>query len=129
LISWAVLDHARVPKVGYEALRAACAPVIVVADRLPASVRPGDAFTVDVHVVSDLRTDLGDLGCTATLSWPGGAHRWRFAGEIGADACVRVGSLQVEVPDVPDGSVLALDLEVTGTGAVVTDHDETLVKG
>jgi beta-mannosidase len=129
LISWAVLDHARVPKIGYEALRAACAPVIVVADRLPASVRPGDAFTVDVHVVSDLRTDLRDLGCTATLSWPGGAHRWRFAGEVGADACVRVGSLQVEVPDLPDGSVLALDLEVTGTGAVVTDHDETLVKG
>src|SRR5690606_32942568 len=35
-ITWSVLDHERRPKLGYEALRAACRPVIVVADRLPA---------------------------------------------------------------------------------------------
>ena len=92
--------------------------MIVVADRLPASVRPGEALTVDVHVVSDLRVDLRGLECTATLSWPGGAHRWRFAGDVAADSCVRVGSLQVEAPDV-DGRRRAScsSSRCTGAGA------------
>ena len=38
MVSVAVLDYDRRPKRGYEALRAACQPVIVVADRLPAVV-------------------------------------------------------------------------------------------
>ena len=41
-VTWSVLDHERVPKAGYQALQEACRPVIVVADRLPAEVRPGD---------------------------------------------------------------------------------------
>ena len=128
MISWSVLDHERAPKLAYDALRAACAPVIVVADRLPASVHPGEAFTIDVHVVSDRRVELPGLQCVATLSWPGGAHRWRFAGDVPADSCVRVGSLQIEAPDAPDGSVVVLELEVTGAGEPVTDRDETIVK-
>jgi beta-mannosidase len=128
LVSWSVLDHERVPKLGYEALRSACAPVIVVADRLPESVRPGEAFTLDVHVVSDLRSDLAGLECAATLSWPGGAHRWRFAGDVPADSCVRVGSLQLEAPDIEDGSEVVLELEVRGADRPVTDRDRTFVK-
>jgi beta-mannosidase len=112
MVSWSVLDHERNPKLGFDALRAACAPVIVVADRLPAGVRPGGAFALDVHVVSDLRSPLGDLTCAATLAWAGGAHRWRFAGEVPADACVRVGTLQLEAPASP--GPLTLELEVTG---------------
>lgn len=129
LVSWAVLDHERRPKLGYAALQAACAPVIVVADRLPATLAPGQAIAVDVHVVSDLRLPLDDLECTATLSWAGGSHRWRFGGAVEADSVVRVGTLQLEAPAVP--GVLALDLEVTGTGlgGPVTDHDESLVTG
>ncbi|HET6835485.1 MAG TPA: hypothetical protein VFH30_16585, partial [Acidimicrobiales bacterium] len=34
-VTWSVLDHERRPKLGYESLRDACRPVIVVADRLP----------------------------------------------------------------------------------------------
>ena len=56
-VTWAVLGHDRAPKLGYDALRAACQPVIVVADRLPETVRPGDELALDVHVVSDLRVD------------------------------------------------------------------------
>src|SRR5690606_36442084 len=41
-VTWLVLDHERRPKLGYEALRAACAPVIVVADRLPDHLHPGE---------------------------------------------------------------------------------------
>jgi hypothetical protein len=128
-----VLDHERRPKLGLGALALACAPVIVVADRLPASVRPGDAFALDVHVVSDLRRPLTDLTCTATLSWPGGAQRWRFAGSVPADACARIGTLQIEIPadTTSDGDDLVLHLEVRGTdlpdGVVVENHDATTV--
>jgi beta-mannosidase len=130
-VSWSVLDHERRPKLGLGALALACAPVIVVADRLPATVRPGDAFALDVHVVSDLRRPLTDLTCTATLSWPGGAQRWRFAGSVPADACARIGTLQVEVPDdLPAGAELVLDLDVRGTDlpdGTVANRDATTV--
>lgn len=127
-VSWSVLDHERRPKLGYEALRAACAPVIVVADRLPATVAPGDGLALAVHVVSDLRHPLEGLELTATLSWDGGAHRWRFRGDVPADACVRVGTLQLEVPDAPGR--LALELELAGDGVpggVARNADETVV--
>jgi beta-mannosidase len=39
-VTWSVLGHDRAPKLAYDALRAACRPVIVVADRLPAVVAP-----------------------------------------------------------------------------------------
>ena len=54
-MTWSVLDHDRRPKAGYGALAEACRPVIVVAERPPAVVAPGDALALDVHVVSDLR--------------------------------------------------------------------------
>jgi beta-mannosidase len=126
-ITWSVLGHDRAPKLGHAALVAACAPVIVVADRLPAQLRPGQGITLDVHVVSDLRRPLGDIECRARLSWVGGAHEWGFAGDIPADACVRVGALQLEAPGTP--GPLALDLELTGPGlpGPVTNHDATIV--
>jgi beta-mannosidase len=127
LVSWAVLDHERRPKLAYEALRRACAPVIVVADRLPASLAPGEALALDVHVVSDLRVPLEDLRCTATLRWDGGEHQWRFAGEVAADAVARVASLQLEAPTTP--GPLTLELSVTGPGLAgpVTDRDDSIV--
>ena len=66
-VSWSVLDHDRVPKAGYEALLEACRPVIVVADRLPAAVTPGEPLALDVHVVSDLRVPLTRASVTATV--------------------------------------------------------------
>src|SRR5690606_23958181 len=85
-VTWSVLDHARAPKAGYDALRAACAPVIVVADRLPETVAPGDALALDVHVVSDLREPMEGGVVTAELSWSGGARTWRWQGDVPADA-------------------------------------------
>jgi beta-mannosidase len=110
----AVLDHERRPKAGYDALRAACRPVIVVADRLPATVAGGDALALDVHVVSDRRAPIPDARVTATLSWPDGRHTWRWSGDVDADACVRVGTIQAVVPELgPDAAgTLALDLEL-----------------
>jgi beta-mannosidase len=113
-----VLDHERRPKAGYDALRAACRPVIVVADRLPVTVAGGDALALDVHVVSDRRAPIADARVTATLSWPDGRHTWRWTGDIGADACVRVGTIQAVVPELgaDAAGTLALDLELVLPG-------------
>ena len=127
-VTWSVLDHDRRPKLAFAALRAACRPVIVVADRVPATVAAGRPLALDVHVVSDLRTPIDDVRVTATLSWPGGEHTWRWRGAVGPDECVRVGTIQAVVPDLgPDAAgVLALDLELLRPdGEVVTNHDES----
>ncbi|HYI62417.1 MAG TPA: hypothetical protein VEW93_11510 [Acidimicrobiales bacterium] len=126
-VTWSVLDHRRVPKAGWEALRAACRPVIVVADRLPAAVAPGDPLALDVHVVSDLREPLRGVEATARATWAGGEHTWRFGGDVGADACQRVGTLQLVVPEA--AGPLALDLRLVGTdGAeLATNEDRTVV--
>jgi beta-mannosidase len=107
-VTWSVLGHDRAPKAAYDALRAACAPVIVVADRPPEVLSPGTALALDVHVVSDLRQPLDAVEVTAQLSWDGGGRAWRWVGDLPADACQRVGTLQIVVPDAP-GS-LALEL-------------------
>jgi beta-mannosidase len=107
-VTWAVLGHDRSPKQGYDALQAACRPVIVVADRLPESVRPGDALELDVHVVSDLREAIEPAEVTARLGWTGGERIWRWAGDLPADACERVGTVRLDIPDAPGPITLEL---------------------
>jgi len=109
-ISMAVFDHLRQPKQAAGAVRAACKPVIVVADRLPAALHPDDAVLLDVHVVSDLRDPLTDLTVTAELRWPGGDHRWAWTGQVGADGVARIGSINWIVPAVEGQVELALHL-------------------
>ena len=118
-VTWAVLGHDRQPKLGYAALSAACQPVIVVADRLPATVSTGDALALDVHVVSDRREPLTGCRITAVLGWDGGEETWRWGGDVPADSCVRVGTAPIVVPDAR-GSLtftLALDGPVHATNA------------
>ena len=94
--------------------------MIVVADRLPAAVAPGEALALDVHVVSDLREALEGVECTATLRWPGGGHEWRWRGDVGADTCVRVGTCQFVVPDTP--GELWFDLTIEHDELVATNR-------
>jgi beta-mannosidase len=123
-ITWAVLDHERVPKPGWHALRDACRPVIVVCERPPETVAPGDALALDVHVVNDLRNALkGEVA--ATVSWRGGSHTWRWSGAVPADDCVRVGTLQLLVPDEPGDLTVDLDLRAGDLSA--TNRYETVV--
>jgi beta-mannosidase len=110
-VTWSVLGHDRQPKLGYRALAEACRPVIVVADRLPESVRPGASLDLDVHVVSDLHHSLDSCVVTAQLSSAGGVREWKFAGDIAADACVLVGHLHATVPDATGPLRLSLLLE------------------
>ena len=102
-----MLDHRRRPKPAFEALRAACRPVIVVADRPPHHVHPGDRLSLDVHVVNDLHIALSDIVVHAHLSYgeqfadraEGEDRRaWSWQGDIGADVCERVGTIELEVP-------------------------------
>jgi hypothetical protein len=57
----------------------------------------------------------------AVLSWRGGEHRWRWEGDVPADACARVGTLAVVLPDAPGPCTLALALEAPGVHARGTD--------
>ncbi len=113
-VTWSVLDDQRRPKAGWSALAAACAPVIVVADRPPDTYRPGAEIRLAVHVVSDLRAPITDALCEAALSWDGGSRSWQFAGDAGADSCVRVGLIRTTVPAAPGPLVLDLDLTWLG---------------
>lgn len=119
-ISFAIFDHDRKPKQAVGAVRAACRPVIVVADRLPVELRPGDAMLLDVHVVSDERVPLQDLAVTALLTWNGGEHRWAWNGSIGADTVARIGSINWIVPDAL--GPISLHLELMASGHARSDN-------
>lgn len=124
-VSSALLDHERVATPAWDALVAACRPVIVVADQLPATVAPGDALALDVHVVSDLRTPLEGVTATIRATWPGGEHTWRARGDVGADACALVTTVQLVVPDAPGALALELTLEDATGADLATNHDTT----
>jgi beta-mannosidase len=126
-VTWSVLDHERRPKAGLAALREACAPVIVVADRPEATYRPGDAVALDVHVVSDRREPLPDLRVEARLAWTGDDDRHTWTGDVPADSCVRVGTLSLVVPDAP--GPLTLDLALSGGGVQAANHYRSEITG
>ena len=111
VVSWSVLDHERRPKLAWEAVRAACLPLAVFADRPPAIVEPGEPISLDVHVVNDLREPVEGAVVDVAASWPGGQQRWRFGGSVDADDVARVGTIELEVPD----TLGALNIELTLT--------------
>jgi beta-mannosidase len=126
-ISWSVLDHRRSPKSGYAAVKAACAPVIITADRPAESYRPGHRVEADIHVVSDLRAPLPEAEALAILRWPGGQRRWRFSGEVPPDSCTRIGRISHVLPSgIPEGG-LALDLAVHWAGGGATNSYDSRV--
>jgi beta-mannosidase len=120
-VTWSVLDHERTPKLGYYALVAACAPVIVVATRPPETYAPGDALDLDVHVVSDRREALAAVRTTATVTFADGStHRQAWEGDVPADSCVRVGTVTTTVPAV--AGALTVELRAMGAGLDVANQ-------
>ena len=99
-VSWSVLDHERVPKRGYFAVRDACRPVLPM-------VEPRAGL---VHVVNDTRTDVA--GAVLEVSVDGRVTRW--TGDIPADGIAFVG--RVELADAVDVEVV---LEHRDTGRVL----------
>jgi len=108
-----VLDHDRNPKLGYHALREACAPVIVVAERPAETYSSGDVLELDVHVISDRRSTIASVRTTATVTFASGfTHRQAWDGEVPADGCVRVGTIALTVPKVAG----PVTIELTASG-------------
>ncbi|HTT92211.1 MAG TPA: hypothetical protein VMF65_21840 [Acidimicrobiales bacterium] len=97
-VSWSLLDHERVPKAAYGALRQACAPVLVAADWPAPSYRPGDNLSLEVHVVNDLLEELDGAVVEARLAWPGGSRKWFFGGQVPAHSCSFVGTINAVLP-------------------------------
>ena len=97
-VTWAILGHDRSPKRAYEAVTDACRPVIVTCDRPPAAVAVGDAFRLDVHVVSDVRHVLRHATVRARIHWPGGEHVWVWEGDVAADNVTRIGAVDLLAP-------------------------------
>ena len=124
-ISCSILDHERAPKIGYHAVSEACRPVIVVADRLPPTVSPGDSLAVDVHIVNDLRIAVEDATVRAQLRWSNGEHEWSFVGTADADSCTRIATLQFVVPDAP--GELWLDLTLEADPVAATNREQTRI--
>jgi len=110
-VSWSVLDHELRPKLAYEALSLACAPVIVTADEPPLTVGVGQALTLDVHAVSDVRSTIAEAVTKVTATWPNGEHRWGWRGKLHADAATRVGSIRFIVPETRGTLQFSLELE------------------
>lgn len=119
-ISFSIFDHQRKPKQAVGAVRAACRPVIIVADRMPPDLRCDDAVLLDVHVVSDRREPLSGVEAIATLCWPGGEHRWAWRGSVDADSVARIGSINWIVPDAV--GPVTLDLELREHGVEICDN-------
>ena len=110
-VSASVLDHDRVAKDAYAAVRRSCAPVIVVADILPDWTNAGEKLRLDVHLVSDRRTPIEAARVAATARWAGDETSWAFAGSVDADDVVRVGTIELVVPDTL--GELAIELVAT----------------
>jgi beta-mannosidase len=126
-VTWALLDHQRAPKRGLQAFAEACAPVIVVATRPAVSYRPHEPLVLDIHVVSDLRVPVPAARVTATLGWEGGNRTWAWEGDIPADECVKVGTVQREVPASP--GPLTLELVLEATDLKTTNRYEAVIAG
>jgi beta-mannosidase len=88
-VTWSVLDHERVPKRGYAALRDGCRPVLPM-------VEPRRGL---VHVANERREPLADA--LVEVHVDGRIHR--FTGDVEADAVTYVGTV-----DLAD----AIDVEV-----------------
>jgi beta-mannosidase len=125
VVSWSMLDHARVPKSAWEALRRACLPVIVVADRPPSIVTRDERLELDVHAINDLRHPVDPAVVDVVARWAGGQRRWRFGGAIGADECVKVGRIELDVPNTL--GALTFDLTLTAGDITTTNHYASVV--
>ena len=114
------------PKDAGEIVRAACAPLLVVAEPLPDWVNPGDRLAPRrASRQRPARTRSTSPVVDATASWAGGEQRWRFGGPIPADDVVKVGQIDLVVPDTL--GELAIELEMTARPHHATNRYTTAV--
>ena len=102
-VGFGLVDHDRVPKRAYAAVRDACRPVLAMVD----------PRTGNVHVVNDTRRAV--TAAAVEVAVDGRTRHWR--GDIGADTVVFVGS--VDLDDAVDVEVV---LEHPATGRVANRY-------
>lgn len=119
-ISYSLLGHDRRPKPAFQALVDACRPVIVVADPIAEHAHVGEALSLDVHVISELRDAVVGAEIKAELTVDGEKRTWRWGGDIPADDVVLVGT--VTWPALDADANVALDLELTSGSATATNR-------
>jgi beta-mannosidase len=124
-VTFSLLDVDRRPKEAFDALVAACRPVIVVADRLPGHLHGDEALAIDVHAVSDLRTALVGAELRARVMTPDGEREHAWRGDVPADGCIRVTTLSLVVP--PRDGELVIDLELRCGELVATNSYRTTI--
>lgn len=129
MVSWSVLDDRRVPKRGFTALVEACRPVIVVAERPPAAVRPGQEISLDIHAISDLRTPLIETRVTAVVSGTDENFEWSWEGDLPADECTRIGAIEFTVPKPRStADTVVIDLTLECGDVVATNRYESILR-
>jgi beta-mannosidase len=138
-VSWSVLDHERTPKLGFDALRDACAPVVVAATPLPVVLHAGDALFVRLWAVSDRRISHSDMMASLHLYWRSDgptspddaipdrsetdrALDWSWQGDVPADAATHLATIETTVADA-DRLELVVRL-VDADGALVAEHHD-----
>jgi hypothetical protein len=107
-VTWSVLDHARVPKVGFAALRSSCRTVLPMLEPRRGSV----------HVANESRTAYA--GAVIEVEIDGRSRR--FTGDLPAGAVTYVGSVHL---DHRTGEV-ALTLTHPALGTVEHRYDDLL---
>lgn len=123
-ISFAIVDHDGHKKAAYDAVKQACAPVIIVADRLPRFLDDvGELLDVDIHVVNDDPHPAGEHRTVATLRSPDGEQSWQWQGAVNGDCVERVGRLQWTVPRAVGDVVLTVELRKLDTGEVIAANE------
>jgi beta-mannosidase len=108
-VTWSVLDHERVEKAGFAALRDACRSVLPMLD----------PRTGALHVANELRRPLTGAVVEARL----GGREWRFTGDVPADALAYVG--RVDVPEEVSAAEVVFTHDELGT--VVNRYGPTLL--
>ena len=102
--------------------------MIVVADRLPGRRRARRRRWPSTSTSSATCAPQVDDGeVTARLALAAAASaRWRWRGDIPADGCERVGTIQIVVPDAPGALVLDARAAV-GDGEVDNRYEATII--
>jgi beta-mannosidase len=122
LSTWGAFDHTGQPRPMATSLREICSPVIVVIDRMPAAIAPGTRLSLAVHVVSDLRESLPAAEVEVRVSGPDLDQVQRFAGEIPADSCTRVGQVVFAVPERWGDVIVTADVRSGDHQATYSDR-------
>ena len=124
--STALLDHNRIPKPAFAAVKRAYQQVLPSADPLPYVMTPGERVSLGVHIISDLRTPLLDARVDATMTSSTGPQSWSWGGDLDPDSVQRVGQLDWAAPLEP--GPLQLDLVVTAGSTRATNSYRSIVR-